>query len=359
MNELTIQTSTNQYDVSIGKGLRHHVLDFSPKSYSQVFIITDSHVEPLYLADVIEAVQSAYPVSYSVVPAGESSKDIQIYYDLMTEAIKAGLDRESLIIALGGGMIGDLAGFVAATFMRGIDFIQMPTTILAHDSSVGGKVAINHPEGKNLIGNFYPPVAVVYDIETLHTLSYREVRSGYAEIVKHSLIHSSDFWDQINQIELTESLNEVELINVLLKGIEVKAKVVEQDERESNIRQFLNLGHTLGHALESELGYGVLTHGEAIAIGMLFAIQVSEKTYEVELPYEEIYSWFSKNDYPLQLPNLSTDKLIDRMRKDKKAKSQKVTMVLLKNIGEPKIEQLDDHKLHVWLNDFIQELNHH
>lgn len=359
MNKITVQTSTNQYDVSIGKGLRHRVLDFLTKSYSQIFIITDSNVEPLYLEDVIEAVKDTYPANYSVVPAGESSKSIQIYYDLMTEAIQAGLDRDSLIIALGGGMIGDLAGFVAATFMRGIDFVQMPTTILAHDSSVGGKVAINHSEGKNLIGNFFPPMAVIYDVETLHTIPFTEVRSGYAEIVKHSLIHSSAFWDQIKKIELTESLNDEELIAVLLKGIEVKAKVVEQDERESNIRQFLNFGHTLGHALESELGYGALTHGEAVAIGMLFAVQVSEKAYQIELPYQEIYNWFSKNDYPLHLPNLSIEKLIDRMRKDKKAKSQKVTMVLLKDIGKPTIEQLDDQKLHVWLNDFIQELNHH
>lgn len=359
MNEITIQTSTNQYDVMIGKGLRHQILDFSPKLYSQVLIITDSNVEPLYLADVIEAVKDAYPVSYSVVPAGEGSKSIQMYYDLMTDAIETGLDRKSLVIALGGGMIGDLAGFVAATFMRGIDFIQVPTTILAHDSSVGGKVAINHPEGKNLIGNFYPPVAVIYDVETLHTLSDREVRSGYAEVVKHSLIHSSSFWDQINQIELTESLNEEALTDVLLKGIKVKAEVVEQDERESNIRQFLNFGHTLGHALESELGYGTITHGEAIAIGMLFAIRVSEKTYQIELPYQEVYKWFLKNDYPLQLPNLSIDKLIDRMRRDKKSNNQIVTMVLLKNIGEPTIEKLDDQKLHVWLKDFIQELNRH
>src|SRR5699024_10199855 len=137
----------------------------------------DSNVEPLYLDDVINALKDSYSVNYSVVPAGESSKSIRIYYDLMTEVIQAGLDRESLIIALGGGMIGDLAGFVAATFMRGIDFIQMPTTILAHDSSVGGKVAINHSEGKNLIGNFFPPMAVVYDVETLHTIPFTEVRS--------------------------------------------------------------------------------------------------------------------------------------------------------------------------------------
>lgn len=359
MNQITIQTSTNQYDVSIGKGIRHRVLDFLTKKYSQIFIITDSNVEPLYLDDVINALKDSYSVNYSVVPAGESSKSIRIYYDLMTEVIQAGLDRESLIIALGGGMIGDLAGFVAATFMRGIDFIQMPTTILAHDSSVGGKVAINHSEGKNLIGNFFPPMAVVYDVETLHTIPFTEVRSGYAEIVKHSLIHNQSFWDQIKQIELTESQNDAELSDVLLKGIGVKAKIVEQDERESNIRQFLNFGHTLGHALESELGYGAITHGEAIAIGMLFALQVSEATYQVKLPYQEIYHWFSKNDYPLQLPNLSIEKLVDRMRKDKKAKSQKVTMVLLKAIGEPTIEQLDDQKLHLWLEDFIQELNHH
>lgn len=359
MKKITIKTSTNQYNVSIGKGLRYKVSDFLTKSYSQIFIITDSNVGPLYLEDVIQSVQKDYRVNYTVVPAGEGSKSSRFYFDIMTEAIQSGLDRDGLIIALGGGMIGDLAGFVAATFMRGIDFIQMPTTILAHDSSVGGKVAINHPEGKNLIGCFYPPVAVIYDVETLHTIPFTEIRSGYAEIVKHSMINQPPFWQKLQNINLNEPLNDDHLKQDLLKGIEVKAKIVEEDERETNIRQYLNFGHTLGHALEAELGYGKITHGEAVAIGMLFALQVSEKYYQITLPYQELYQWLLDNQYPFHLPQLSVIKLIGRMKRDKKAKSQKITMILLKELGKPAIQQIDDQIMTIWLEDFLQELNHH
>lgn len=358
MKQISIQTSTNDYNVSIGQGLRHQVVDFLSKKYSKVFVITDSNVEPLYLIDVMSALKGTHQVSYTIVPAGESSKSGRVYFDVMTEAIDSGLDRNSLIIALGGGMVGDLAGFVAATFMRGIDFIQMPTTILAHDSSVGGKVAINHPSGKNMIGSFYPPVAVIYDVETIHTIPFTEIRSGYAEIVKHSMIHTSPFWHDLSLVNLNDPLNDDLLMRDLLRGIDVKAKVVEEDEREANIRQYLNFGHTLGHAIESELGYGAMTHGEAIAIGMLFALQVSEKMYQVELPYHELYDWLSKNKYPLQLPKLSIKKLVDRMKRDKKAKSQTITMVLLKQLGEPTIEQFDDQQVSLWLKDFLLELNH-
>jgi len=359
MKQIQIQTGTGQYGVFIGRGLRYKVNEFLTKDYSRVHIITDSNVKPLYLEDVIDTLKETQDVDYSVVPAGEESKSHHIYFDLLTEIIQKGLDRDSLIIALGGGMVGDLAGFVAATFMRGIDFLQMPTTILAHDSSVGGKVAINHPEGKNLVGSFYPPVSVIYDVETLHTLSLSEIRSGYAEVVKHSMIHKPDFWEELQPIDLTQPLDDKILMRDLLKGIDVKAKIVEEDERESNIRQYLNFGHTLGHALESVLGYGKITHGEAIAIGMLFAMRVSEILYKIKLPYDGLFEWLRDNDYPLQIPKLSVNKLIDRMRRDKKAKNQKITLVLLKELGEPTIEQVDDKRLNVWLNDFLQELNHH
>ena len=359
MKQISIKTSSNRYNVSIGKGLRYKIADFLPRKYSKIFIITDSNVEPLYLKDMMSALKSSHQVSSTVVPNGEGSKSSHVYFDIMTEAINAGLDRDSLIIALGGGMIGDLAGFVAATFMRGVDFIQMPTTILAHDSSVGGKVAINHPEGKNLIGSFYPPVAVVYDVETIHTIPLTEVRSGYAEIVKHSLIHKPPFWQDLKNIDLNDPLDDDLLMRDLLKGIEVKAKIVEEDEREANIRQYLNFGHTLGHAIEAELGYGQITHGEAVAIGMLFALQVSEKYYQISLPYIEFKQWLIENGYPLHRPKVSLDRLINRMKRDKKAISQKITMILLKELGQPTIEQMDDQKLSLWLEDFLQELSHH
>src|SRR5690625_3186368 len=187
MNELTVHSSTNTYKVVIKEKVRFRINEYLLKKYSSILIITDDHVANLYLDDVKQSLTN-YNVYSSVVPHGEASKTIKTYYSLQTDALKNGLDRHSLIIALGGGVVGDLAGFVAATFMRGIDYIQVPTTILAHDSSVGGKVAINHELGKNMIGNFYPPVAVLYDVETLNSLGKSEVRSGYAELIKEAFI---------------------------------------------------------------------------------------------------------------------------------------------------------------------------
>ncbi|SEN42895.1 3-dehydroquinate synthase [Amphibacillus marinus] len=356
MDKLTIQTSTNAYDVLVGGGLRHQFLDYLDQSYDDVLVITDSNVESLYLQDVLTTLSSVKRVNYTVVPAGEASKNGRVYFDLLTEAINMGLDRHGLIIALGGGMIGDLAGFVAATFMRGVDYLQMPTTILAHDSSVGGKVAINHPEGKNLIGSFYPPKAVIYDVETLHTIPQTEIRSGYAEIAKHSMIHSPSFWTDINQVSLEKPLNETWLIRDLIRGIEVKAKIVEQDEREANVRQFLNFGHTLGHALEAELGYGVYTHGEAVAIGMLFAMELSQQYFGNRLPVDAFLQWLKTNHYPIQVANLSITALMNRMKRDKKAKQQRIQMVLLKELGMPVVEEIDDVTIKDALQLFLRKL---
>lgn len=356
METITIKTSTHDYDVSIGKGLRFQLKTFIPNTHSHVYIISDSNVAPLYLDDVINHLSSTYKVSYTIVPAGEGSKNSRLYFDVMTELIDSGLDRHGLIIALGGGMIGDLAGFVAATYMRGVDFLQMPTTILAHDSSVGGKVAINHPAGKNLIGAFYPPVAVVYDVDTLHTIPFTEIRSGYAEIAKHSMIHHPPFWNTIQSVQLGEQLNDEALMRDLLQGIRVKANIVELDEKESNIRQFLNFGHTLGHALEAELGYGVLTHGEAVAIGMLFALEVSEKTFQVDLPRTAFFQWLERNNYPLSLPKITTQTLINRMKRDKKSKNDTITMVLLEELGKPVMVDMDETRLSQWLDEFMRKM---
>ncbi|GEM02839.1 3-dehydroquinate synthase [Halolactibacillus halophilus] len=356
MEQLTIKTSTHDYPVVIDQGLRFKLKSFLNKDYPSIYIITDSNVAPLYLDDVYNALKANYHVSYSIVPAGEESKSSRVYFDLMTQLIEAGVDRDGLVIALGGGMIGDLAGFVAASYLRGIDYIQMPTTILAHDSSVGGKVAINHPLGKNLIGAFYPPVAVLYDVETLQTIPFQEIRSGYAEIAKHSMIHTPPFWEQIKPVTLDESLSDATLIRDLIHGINVKAAIVERDEKEANIRQFLNFGHTLGHAIESELGYGKMTHGEAVAIGMLFAMELSEQYFSVTLPIEAFHNWLKRNDYPLTLPRLSVNQLMTRMKRDKKTKNQTIKMVLLKTLGEPVIIDMEDRSLRQQLEAFLEKM---
>src|SRR5690625_840085 len=235
MRTLSVRSSTNEYNVYIGKGLRHQLQDFIPKKYSAILVITDDTIKTLYLQDILNNFTKDN-VYTSIIPSGESSKNMETYHTLQTAALSYGLDRQSLIIALGGGVVGDLAGFVAATFMRGIDYIQIPTTILAHDSSVGGKVAINHELGKNLIGSFYPPVAVIYDVDTLSSLPAREVRSGYAEIVKEALIANDELFKQLMTINIAQVSSE-QLTEHLLKGIQVKAKIVERHEKESRRRK--------------------------------------------------------------------------------------------------------------------------
>lgn len=354
MAQLTVQSSSHDYNIVIGKNIRYQLKEYLTKDYSSIMIVTDENVANLYLNDVKENFTNDQ-VFQVVIPNGEQSKDIDNFYKLQTEAIKYGLDRRSLIIALGGGVVGDLAGFVASTFLRGVDYIQIPTTILAHDSSVGGKVAINHKLGKNLIGSFYPPQAVIYDVETLTSLSRHEVRSGYAELVKEALISDHEFLNNLLQIDLTH-ISDEQLTEHLLQGIKVKAAIVEADEKESGVRLYLNLGHTLGHAIEAELGYGKLTHGEAIAIGLLFAIRVSEKKYSIRLPYEQLYNWLKNNKYPLSLQQLNAENLINKMKSDKKVINKKIQMVLLKDIGEPIVEEIEDNDLLNDLKTFMKEL---
>lgn len=356
MHSLKVNTSSNQYEVYVGSKLRYHVASYCQKNYSSVFIITDSQVATRYLNDVESSFSPDYKVFTAIVPAGEESKSQQRYFELISDAVRFGLDRHSLIVALGGGVVGDLAGFVAATYMRGVDYIQVPTTILAHDSSVGGKVAINHPEGKNLIGSFYPPEGVFYDVDTLYTLPEKEIRSGYAEVIKHALIWDEEMLTQLlAQNQLFEFSNDL-LSEHLFKGISIKARIVEQDERETGMRQYLNFGHTLAHALEAELGYGKITHGEAVAIGMLFAMQVSMEVLSASLPYDQLYRWLAKYGYPLTIPVLEVDAVLNRMKKDKKSKNNSIQMVLLEKVSTPIVVPMDEDKLRKLLKKFLREL---
>ncbi|GAA0297153.1 3-dehydroquinate synthase [Gracilibacillus halotolerans] len=355
METVSIRTSTNQYDVVVGNGLIEQISNFLPKDYSNILVISDETVYEQY-GERIKNGLGNRKIAHSIVPAGEASKNINNYYKLLTNALNQELDRKALIIALGGGMIGDLAGFVASTYMRGIDFIQVPTTILAHDSSVGGKVAINHEKGKNMIGSFYPPTAVIYDINTLRTLPQREIRSGYAEIMKHGLISSHSFFEECLNTDLTNTLSDQTLKDQLVKGIKVKADIVQRDEKESNIRKFLNFGHTLGHAIEAEAGYGNMTHGEAVAIGMLFALQLSETIYHKPMPFDSLYEWMKRNKYPVHVKGFEMSRLIKRMKMDKKAENANIQMVLLQDIGKPSVYTIDDNVLLTQLKKFAEKV---
>ncbi|MFC0271603.1 3-dehydroquinate synthase [Metabacillus herbersteinensis] len=336
MEQVFIKTSTDPYTVFVGKNNLHQLQvllkEISP---SNVLVITDTNVNELYGDSLVNLLGESFVTHKYVIQSGEAAKSFETFYEVQTFALGHQLDRKSVIVAFGGGVVGDLAGFVAATYMRGIDYIQVPTTLLAHDSAVGGKVAINHPEGKNMIGAFFQPKGVVYDISLLSTLPANELRSGFAEVVKHALIKDEEFLHiLINEIQALENLNEDQLQLMVLKGIRIKADVVSTDEKELGIRAILNFGHTLGHAIEAESGYGKLSHGDSVAIGMLFATWLSQKHLKANVPYEVLQQWFSKLGFPTDIPpTLSTDALVKRMQKDKKSHANQIQMILLKNIA--------------------------
>lgn len=347
MEEMTITTPSKTYPLRIGPGLRHRLPELLaelPSSYSSFLIITDECVANLYLDDVLNALRHDFRVYHYIVKQGEEAKSFDVFYDCQTFALKKGLDRKSAVLAMGGGVVGDLAGFVAATFMRGIGFIQLPTTLLAHDSSVGGKTAINHPLGKNMIGAFYQPDAVLYDTDTLATLPLRELRSGFAEIVKHGLIYDAGLYDMLKQnVTSPDDLKTFPFANILKRAIAVKAAIVRQDEKESGIRSHLNFGHTLGHAIEAELGYGQITHGEAVAIGMVFAMKLSEAYFGVGLPVAECEQWLARLGFPVSIPRgLSPQNLIARMKRDKKAERDGMRFIVMKRVGEVETVPVED-----------------
>ncbi|SET90254.1 3-dehydroquinate synthase [Salinibacillus kushneri] len=360
MRTLEVNSSQWTYNVYIGPDLRFEVSKYLPNSYDKILIVTDRHVEQLgYLNEVISDLQKHAKQVYSfTVPAGEESKKLDVFEQLQTDAIKKGLDRKSLIVALGGGVVGDLTGFVAATFMRGIDYIQVPTTILAHDSSVGGKVAINHSLGKNLIGAFHAPKGVIYDLSTIKSLPLVEKRSGFAEVIKHGLIADKNMLNQLMEhVQTLETINQKILEDALYNGIKIKAHIVEQDEKEKGIRSHLNFGHTLGHAIEAEAGYGSITHGEAVAIGMLFALQVSESHLSLSFSNNRFKNWLKQLAYPLHMvKDLQIESLIERMKVDKKNQSGQIRMVLLKDVGMPELYTINENRLLSELKTFINEV---
>jgi 3-dehydroquinate synthase len=340
MKQLTIKTNSKTYPIFIGKDLYSklgNVLEHQLDNITKVLIITDTQIGPIYLDKVKKALSNDIQLFQYIIPSGESYKSFDEYYKILTFALESGLDRKSAIIALGGGVIGDLSGFVAATYMRGIKFVQLPTTLLAHDSSVGGKVGINHPLGKNMIGAFYQPEAVIYDVGTLQTLSNREWRSGFAEVAKHGLISSSDLYHWLKEsVNSTPITDDDLLAEIIKKAIQVKASIVEQDEKEAGIRAYLNFGHTLGHALEATLGYGTITHGEGVSIGMVFATKVSNEILNADLPVDEITGWFKQVSLPTEIPEQADiTEIIKYMKRDKKSENGQINMVLLEQIGSP------------------------
>lgn len=342
--EIPVRAASHSYAVTIGKGILKQAVASLEAVFSKadkIIVLTDEHVWAAQQRYFEEQFDHSFAVF--VMPAGEKCKSFENYLAAQTFLLEQKCTRKSLIIAFGGGAVGDLAGFVAATYMRGIPFIQVPTTILAHDSAVGGKTAINHTLGKNMIGAFYQPQAVLYDTEFLHSLSEKEVRSGMAEVVKHALISDAQWVSELLEGDHVTQLPEELLVNYLAHGVQVKAGIVEQDETEQSVRKYLNLGHTYGHAIEAAAGYGRVAHGEAVMIGLVYCLLLSERYGKIDHVFTKRFLQFAlENGYPFEAVHQFTfEQLTEYLMKDKKADYGQLQFVLLDTIGKPFVEKIE------------------
>ena len=339
MRTLTVDLGDRSYPIYIGSGIRQQKDLFSKAiSGKQVMIVTNTTVADIYLADLVTLLGDDYKVDTCILPDGEQYKTLETYETIMTSLLEAKHNRTTTIIALGGGVIGDMAGFAAATYQRGVPFIQVPTTLLSQvDSSVGGKTGVNHPLGKNMIGAFYQPQAVIIDNDTLKTLPERELSAGMAEVIKYGLICDAPFftWLEENVDELM-ALDGEKITHAIHESCAAKARVVAQDEREGGIRAILNLGHTFGHAIETEMGYGEWLHGEAVAAGTVLAVDLSWRMGNLtEQDVERSVALLAKAKLPVLPPKgMSRDAFIDRMLLDKKVLDGSLRLVLLNALGD-------------------------
>jgi 3-dehydroquinate synthase len=312
-------------------------------------IITNPTVNALYGDTVRRSlIEAGIAVTTIEIPDGEEYKNSATLNSVYDGLIEAGLDRKSFLVALGGGVVGDLAGFAAATYLRGIPFVQVPTTLLAQvDSSVGGKTAIDHPRGKNLIGAFYQPRLVLIDVKTLTTLPVREYRAGLAEVVKYGVILDLSFFEYLERFAgAIASMEEEHLVSIIHRCCELKARVVEQDEKETGLRAVLNYGHTLGHALETLAGYRALVHGEAVAIGMVLSGRVSAaQGYCSVADAGRIESLLAALALPVVPPRVDRKLILDALVKDKKSRAGTISFVCNKGIGSYAFAQLSPEEL--------------
>ncbi|MGH2317605.1 3-dehydroquinate synthase [Planococcus sp. SE5232] len=339
MKQLRVEAD-QPYTVHIGSG----VFDLFADAYrplldaaDRIVVIADERVAELHL-QYLMGFLADWDIRVMTIPAGENAKSVETFMACHSFLLSENCSRNSLLLAFGGGATGDVAGFVASTFMRGIPFIQLPTTILAHDSAVGGKTAINHELGKNMIGTFYQPKAVLYDSKLLTTLPPGEIRSGMAEVIKHAFISNEEWLAELLAIRDFADISQEDLNRHLEKGIAVKAAIVEEDEFEGGVRKYLNFGHTLAHALEGHLGYGKITHGEAVVLGMAYALLLSghEKL-------NEFIRWSNANGYPLHLlREIQFEALLPYMKKDKKSSKGALNFVLLEQTGKPFVEKVEE-----------------
>ncbi|MBI3576039.1 MAG: 3-dehydroquinate synthase [Gammaproteobacteria bacterium] len=338
MKALEVKLGERSYPILIGSGLlaRGELLTRHVAG-TRVAIVTNETVAPLYLSKMRAHLERHHPVEV-ILPDGEQHKSLTMLNRIFDALLENRCDRQTTIIALGGGVVGDMAGFAAATYQRGVPFIQVPTTLLAQvDSSVGGKTGVNHALGKNMIGAFHQPRAVIIDTDTLNTLSDRELSAGLAEVIKVGLIRDPEFFAWLEQhMDRLLARNPATLVEAIYRSCRNKAEVVAADEKEAGVRATLNLGHTFGHAIETGMGYGAWLHGEAVAAGMAMAADLSHRLGWLKEPdVTRIRALLERARLPVQAPpTLSAARLRELMSVDKKVQAGKLRLVLLKQLGE-------------------------
>ncbi|WP_413112785.1 3-dehydroquinate synthase [Thaumasiovibrio sp. DFM-14] len=338
MERLSVSLAERSYSIFIDTGLFSHSSLFDVVTERQVVVISNDTVAPLY-ADKLETTLASHArkVHRLVLPDGEQYKTLETFNTIMTFLLERNLGRDVLLVALGGGVIGDLVGFAAASFHRGVDFIQVPTTLLSQvDSSVGGKTAVNHPLGKNMIGAFYQPRRVIIDTDCLSTLPAREFAAGMAEVIKYGIIADRDFFVWLeNNMQRLVALEQAALSYAIHRCCQIKAEVVAMDERESGVRALLNLGHTFGHAIEAEMGYGNWLHGEAVSVGIMMAAQTAHEMDRLSAEdVQRIEQLLRDAQLPIHKPDTMTfDAFMRHMARDKKVLAGQVRFILPNQIG--------------------------
>jgi 3-dehydroquinate synthase len=342
-----IDLGERSYDILIGQGLLSQPDSFTglPKS-SKALIVTNTTVGPLYTARLRAAIAPHHKAVLDVeLPDGEQYKDWPALNQIFTRLLEEAADRKTVLYALGGGVVGDMTGFAAACYMRGVPFVQVPTTLLSQvDSSVGGKTAINHPAGKNMIGAFYQPQRVICDLDTLDTLPQNELLAGLAEVIKYGPIADVDFlaWLEANIGKLL-ARDRAALMHAIKRSCEIKAWVVGQDEKESGLRAILNFGHTFGHAIEAGMGYGDWLHGEAVGCGMVMAADLSARLGLIdEATALRIKALIERTGLPVKGPALGADRYIELMQVDKKAEGGEIRFVVVGPLGQAAMRPAPD-----------------
>ncbi len=355
---ITVDLGKHTYPIHIGTGLIDEASLFAPYIHgASIAIVTNTTIERLYAKRLAATLAPlGKRIIWVVLPDGETAKNWETLNHVFTQLITEGADRKTTLIALGGGVVGDITGFAAACYMRGVPFLQVPTTLLAQvDSSVGGKTGINHPLGKNMIGAFYQPQTVIADITLLRTLAKRELAAGIAEIIKISAVADAHFFSWLEaHIDQLNQCDEEAIAHAVHHSCMLKSSIVAADEREQGRRAILNFGHTFGHAIEAGLGYGKWLHGEAVGCGMMLAADLSVRLGLLnESVRQRLIKLIAAAHLPTRAPDLGVESYIKLMHGDKKSEAGKIRFILLKSLGEAVISEANEAALHATLTENV------